>query len=383
LQGIRARSRAMFARREWIARGREQYSGARLLFVLPVSQPGGGANVVIDEAMAMRAMGVEVSIYNLLANRAAFERAYPAMPLPMRYGTLEDLGDVASGYDAVVATFNTSVEWLAPLGDLITPPVRGYYIQGFEPLIYPEHTPDHARALRSYALFDDLVRFTKTEWTRHQRVTRIGVDSTVIGPSVNIDLFRPRPSDLKPRPETPLRVAAMIRANSPYREPGLTMRVLQRAARRYGDRVEMVIFGSTLDDAGLARLPHRFPWRLAGVLSQRQVARLLSQVDVFCDFSSHQAMGLTALEAMACGAAVIVPRNGGATSFVRHGENGLVADTSSTTRCWRALRRLIERPELRQRLRERALVDVCEFFPERAAYHILAALLDRGTGRTP
>jgi GT2 family glycosyltransferase len=383
LQGIRARSRAMVARRDWIARGRERFAGARLLFVLPVTLPGGGANVVIDEALAMRAMGVEVGIFNLLTNRAEFERAYPHMPLPVHYGQPEDLGDLSSDYDAVIATFNTSVEWLAPLSDLADPPVRGYYVQGFEPLIYPQHLPGYQRALQSYTLFPDLVRFTKTEWTRRQVLEHTGADSTVVGPSVNIDLFRPRPAGTELRSEAPLRIAAMVRPNSPYRAPHVTMRVLQRAARRYGDAIEIVLFGTTLDDPELARLPHRFPWRLAGVLSQRQVASLLASVDIFCDFSSHQAMGLTALEAMACGAVTIVPRHGGAVEFTRHNTNGLVIDTSSVGACWRALRRLIERPDLRQRLQERAIADVCELFPERAAYGILEALLGSGRRGTP
>jgi len=383
LQGIRARARAMVSRREYIAQGRAHYAGARILFVLPVTQPGGGANVVIDDALAMRAMGVEVAIANLLGNRAAFEHAYPAMPLPVHYCKPEDVAEIARGYDAVVATFNTSVEWLAPLSALARPPVRGYYVQGYEPLIYPRTTPDYARALRSYTLFDDLVRFTKTEWTRRQVLAHTGVDSVVVGPSVNIDLFRPRPSGPDAEREAPLRIAAMVRASSPYRAPKLTMSILQRAARRYGAGVEIAIFGTTLEDPELGRLPHRFPWRLAGVLSQRQVARLLSEVDVFCDFSSHQAMGLTALEAMACGAAVIVPRNGGAREFARHNENSLAVDTSSPGACWRALRRLVERPELRQRLQSRAIADVCEYFPERAAYRILEALLGHGGRQMP
>ena len=291
LQGIRARSRAMVARREWIARGRERYAGARLLFVLPVTLPGGGANVVIDEALAMRAMGVEVSIFNLLANRSAFERAYPAMSLPVCYGAPEDLGDVAAGYDAAIATFNTSVEWLAPLGGMARPPVRGYYVQGFEPLIYPEHLPDYRRALQSYTLFDDLVRFTKTEWTRRQVLKHTGADCAVIGPSVNIDLFRPRPVGTELRLER--------RCASPHGpRPALPAPVHHASSngRRgaIGDAVEIVLFGTTLDDPELGRLPiaSRGAWPVCSASARW---RACSRGGHLCDFSSHQAMGLTAL----------------------------------------------------------------------------------------
>jgi hypothetical protein len=39
---------------------------------------------------------------------------------------------------------------------------------------------------------------------------------------------------------------------------------------------------------------------LAGVLNQKQISNLLNQVDIFVDFSTYQAMGLTGLEAMSC-----------------------------------------------------------------------------------
>jgi glycosyltransferase involved in cell wall biosynthesis len=171
----------------------------------------------------------------------------------------------------------------------------------------------------------------------------------------------------------------MIRPQAHYREPKLTMELFRKASRQYGKRVELVIFGTSTDSRGFADLPRDFPWRLAGELGQKQVARLLNEVDVFVDFSSHQAMGLTALEAMACGAAVIVPARGGAVDFARHEENSLVVDTSSHGACWRALQRLIEDHDLRARLQRQALVDTCDLYPERPAFNVLNALVDSKT----
>jgi glycosyltransferase involved in cell wall biosynthesis len=85
-------------------------------------------------------------------------------------------------------------------------------------------------------------------------------------------------------------------------------------------------------------------------------------------------MGLTAMEAMACGAAVIVPRRGGAGSFARHEENALVVDTGSIDACLAALERLTLDQALRTRLQRQSLLDACEHYPEGAAYNILNAL---------
>lgn len=375
LEGIRARSRAMFARQEWIKKGQARFAGRRVLFILPISKPGGGGNVIIDEATAMREMGVDVRIFNLVVHQDEFRRAYPALEIPVVYGKKEELGSLAGEYDAIIATHNSTVEWLT-FSQKNGRPVRGYYVQGFEPYMYPTKTKSFQRAWNSYSLFPDLVRFTKTEWTRQEVKKSAGVECALVGASLNIDLFRPRPRSGAEWPERPLRIAAMIRPDAPYREPKRTMELLQRTRHRYDTSVEIVLFGTLADDPGFVKLPTDFTWNLVGVLSQRQVAHLFNEIDVFVDFSSHQAMGLTALEAMACGAAVIVPKRGGAVSFARHQKNSLVVNTASSRACWRALRRLIEDHNLRSRLQQSALGGVVDFFPERPAFNILHALFE-------
>ncbi len=376
LEGIRTRSRVMLARQEWIKKGQAGFAGRHVLFILPIAAPGGGGNVVICEAMAMQEMGVDVRIFNLNVYRGGFERAYPALEIPVLYGERQHLVTLASGYDAAIATTNSSVGWLETIIPRGGRPVRGYYVQGFEPYMYQPGTESFQTAWASYTLLPDLVRFTKTEWTRQEVRRQICVECTLVGPSVNIDLFRPRPRREPEWPDGPLRIAALVRPGTPYREPKLTMELLHQASRYYGADVEILIFGTSLDDPGFAELPLDFAWNLAGVLTQQQVARLLNEVDIFVDFSSHQAMGLTALEAMACGTAVIVPERGGAVSFARHEENSLVIDTSSYEACWHALQCLIEDRNLRSRLQRNALVEVCDFFPERPAFNILSALFN-------
>jgi glycosyltransferase involved in cell wall biosynthesis len=101
------------------------------------------------------------------------------------------------------------------------------------------------------------------------------------------------------------------------------------------------------------------------------MARFFSQMDVFADFSSYQAMGLTALEAMACGAAVIVPQEGGSISFARHGENALLTDTHDERKCFESLAALIEDNNLRQKIQQVGLFDACAYYPEKAAFNML------------
>lgn len=370
LLGLRARAAVLAERAGLLAEGRQRFGGRRLLVLLPVDAPGGGANVVLAEAAAWEGMGVEVHLFNLAHNRQLFAAAYPANRLPVHFGSPEEARRLGAAFDGVIATWHASVEWLPPAG-----PAVGYYVQDFEARFFPPDSPQAQAAAASYRARPDLRLFTKTEWNRQAVLDETGAVCGVVGPSVDIDRFFPLPAGpLHASPAAPLRVTAMIRPSSPRRSPRLTMEILRRLSHHYGERVAITLFGVAPQDPGFAELPQDFDWQLAGMLETERVAALLGRTDIFVDFSTWQAMGLTALEAMAGGAAVIVPAAGGATSFVRHAENALVVDTTSPEACWRALRSLADDDALRQRLRAEAIRDACAFFPERAALKILEQL---------
>ena len=373
LEGIRARSRYMFDRHRIVQNGM-RYADRRVLFVVPVRHAGGGSNIIMMEARAMRKMGVDVQILNLRGHRETFDAAYAHMELPVFYAEIDDIPRIAARYDAVVATFNPTVSWIKPALEQNPELVVGYYIQDFEPLFYPPDSEGYHMAFDSYTLIPDMVRFSKTEWTRQQVEAQIGVPCQVIGPSMDVDLFRPRPRKSE-WPHRPLRVGAMIRPASLHRAPQLTLRILRRLAKKYGARVEIVLFGTpVLSPASGNDLPIDFPWQLAGILSPAQVANYMNGLDIFVDFSSHQAMGLTAMEAMACGVASILPQAGGASAFARHEENCLMVDTADPEACWEGLVRLVDDHDLRTRLQLAGLRDMPQYFPERPAFEILKQL---------
>ncbi len=379
LEGIRIRVAAARARAELIEAGRSRWEGRRVAFILPIAEPGGGGHVVMQEAAAMLRMGVDVRLVNRQAARVVFQQWHQGLEIPEIY--VEDPSDiprVCAGFDAVVATVYFSVPWMD--GFVTRPmPVRGYYVQDFEPAFFAPGTPDHALARLSYTRIPGLVRFTKTEWNRGTLERELGVDCTVVGPSVDLDLFRPRPRVWPQGPGGPLRVAAMVRPMTPRRQPALTMEVLKKFTARHGHEAEVIVFGCEPTDEDFSKLATDFSFRNAGMLTRPGLAALLNEVDVFADFSAFQAMGLTAMEAMACGATAILPRAGGAASFARDGENALLVDTSKPGDCLAALGRLVEDRTLCRRLGRQAMLDVCEFPPERAAYNILATLFpDQG-----
>jgi glycosyltransferase involved in cell wall biosynthesis len=82
------------------------------------------------------------------------------------------------------------------------------------------------------------------------------------------------------------------------------------------------------------------------------LAGLMAEADAFCLPSLHEGFGLTALEAMACGAPVVVSDRGALPEVV--GDAGLVVPpTGSDVR--EALRLLLADPQVAQRLRHAAI----------------------------
>ena len=354
---------------------RARLEGKRLAFALPSGGAAGGTNVVLQEIAALQEAGVDVWIVNLTSNRMGFEQAYPGVETPCLYA--RDIGEarrLLAGsrptFDAVIATLYSTVEWLPRASSIRC----GYYIQDFEPWFFSAEETEYERARLSYGLRSDATLLTKTQWTC-SKVAELGVKPpTVVGPSVDTRLYLP-PNRAPRGREAVLSIAAMVRVDMgrQRRAPALTARVLQRLAARFGKRISISIFGSTpamlrdvgIDTAGLRNL---------GVVQRTQCADVLQEADVFCDFSEWQAMGLTALEAMACGCATVVPEHGGATDFAIDGVNALVVDTGDEQACFDAAARLIADDGLRQRLQERAISAATAHTPWRAAYAIMDAL---------
>ena len=334
---------------------------------------GGGANVIIDEARLMIQMGVEVSIFNLSEYKNGFKHSYPHLDIPIIFDDVKNLPNVAKNYDAVIASANYSVEWLKPLQN-ISGLVLGYYIQGFEPLMYQEGSEQAQKALSTYTMIPEMKKFSKTEWTRKIVFEKTGEDVDKVGISVNIDLFRPRDSiQLGVKPVT---IVAMIRPNSPYRNPEMTLSILSKISKKYDNDVDILLFGSNNVSSVVNQRFLDFKWRELGKLTQFQVASMMSKADIFTDFSIHQAMGLSALEAMATGCSVIVPQNGGAVEFIHHRKNGIVVNTFDIHDSLNGLDELVKNDELRKQIQINGMHDVVQYYPEKASYFILNSLFN-------
>ena len=375
-----ARQSIASERENLVSLGRDKWCGKKLLFILPVGGIGGGMKVVLNEAQQMMKMGVDVTVYNVMSKKTGFSKFWPP-EIPVVYG--EDLAsfiDIAHGFDAVCSTWYTTVKHSAALKEKLR---IAYYVQDFEPNFFQYGTAAYDEALESYTFIKEAVLITKTKWNYNMVRNMTGAECAVIGPSVDIDLFKPGNRSVK---SDKIAISAMIRPGTERRSPQLTLDILMHLADKHGDRIEIIVFGS---DPSLSYNSNYF-WRQVpkiskirnlGILNNENVAALLSSVDIFADFSDFQAMGLTAMEAMACGCATIVPENGGCIDYAKSGRNALVINTRSKRACIDAICHLIDNRDTRESISINATKDVCEFYPEKAAYNFLNALFPEEAGK--
>ena len=91
---------------------------------------------------------------------------------------------------------------------------------------------------------------------------------------------------------------------------------------------------------------------LPGALTRTEIRTALHQGHVFALASRLEAFGIAALEGLACGLPVVTMRMSGASDFLSHGHNALLADDDAEFAAH--LRRLITDDQLRSRLADGA-----------------------------
>ena len=298
----------------------------RIAVLLPITESGGGGNVILSETRALRDMGISVTLVNLESYRESFERHHPKLDIPVVYiSDPKELQWILPDCNAVICSLFSTLEWLQPYIDQFPKLRVGYYIQDFEPNFFEKYSPEWYRAWASYSLLPSMIRFTKTKWNQEQVKRNIGLDSSVVGLSYNEQLFYPS-RNFQNIESRPIRILAMVRVSTPRRAPERTLQILQKAKQAFGEAVEIHIFGSSEQELDALENSRKWAHLNHGKLTSSSVAKLLRQMDIFIDASDFQAMGLTGLEAMASGVVVLGSNIGGMPEYIVDDYNGYLTD---------------------------------------------------------
>ena len=91
-------------------------------------------------------------------------------------------------------------------------------------------------------------------------------------------------------------------------------------------------------------------------MTRDKIAKALREVDIFIDSSLHEGFGLLPLEAMACGATIIVSDSGGINQYLKNNENGIIIIEVNNPDCYlNALEILSDDREKLKQLKVKAL----------------------------
>lgn len=118
-------------------------------------------------------------------------------------------------------------------------------------------------------------------------------------------------------------------------------------------------------------VPYRFIFRP----EVPELADLYAQCDLFVSASWYEGFGLPPLEAMACGAPVVLTDSRGVREYARPGVNCLMTPPQDPPALARAMLEVLTDPEMEQVLRQNGPPTAAEFTWERAAERIEQALL--------
>lgn len=322
----------------------------RILFLLPVKGGGGGAHSVVQECAELVRMGVTARVAVVREQLGGFRKMYRDMPdsneLFVGFSQA-DLIDLADDYDIVVATIFSSVTMLKRVQEACTHVLSAYYVQDYEPMFFEPGSPHWIAAKASYTLIPNALLFAKTHWICNMVRQEHGVEVSKVEPSIDHTTYAPRPRTA----DTRLRIAAMIRPQTPYRGAERTMRLLSRLATEFPGALSFHLFGCDENEPCFQTLLRDFEYRNHGVLDRPEVAAVLADSDLFVDLSDYQAFGRTSLEAMASGCAAVVPQHGGGDEYAIDGHNALVVDSFDEEACFRRIRALLSEPAELGRLR--------------------------------
>lgn len=355
-------------------RARVRCTGPSVLFLLPgCTAYAGGSQAVVELAMGLSRIGFFVRVAIEERFRQEYQTIFPGQEsLFLHFSSPRQVIATAGRHDVVVATLFSSVKLLGQMMRA-APLLPAYFVQDYEPWFFEPDSDYYREAERSYTLIPGCLLFALSSWVVREVERRHDVKVRKIEPSFETSTFYP---DFRLERPGPVRLCAMVRPATPWRGGKQTMDLFSRLKARYRDSIQLTVFGAGNDEIQSAGIAGDFEYRLAGRLDKTQLADLFRGHDIFLDLSRFQAFGRTVLEAMACGCAVVAPREGGVGDYGVDGENLLLVDTSDPAACEQAVVSLIDKPALRRRLGCRAAATASTYSSHRSAISFALLLSD-------
>lgn len=324
----------------------------RVNFILPGLGDSGGMRVVEEYARLMNENGVDVKIYcSLIADNLHRYSSETKNIIHQAYCTVKTIltrksknnvvwvplikGKYIRAADHTIATMWSTAYNVAKL------PTRcgkkWYFVQGFE--IWD----NEKLGLNSYQL--PLNKIVVSTWINEQLKKNLGIGPfPVVYNGINRAVFKPGDNKERKQHLTVL----MLNHDNPVKGIDLGLKVLERIKKKY-PLTKFVMFG--MRDRN--NLPTWIEYYQDP--DQSTLIQLYQNTDIFIFPSLQDGWGLTPVEAMACGCAVVGTNTGFTLDIGKHRENMMISEPGDIERMTNNVINLIEDVELLDAIRDNAV----------------------------
>jgi glycosyltransferase involved in cell wall biosynthesis/GT2 family glycosyltransferase len=322
-------------------------AGVEATIVTLQQQPSGGAGV---EPVRYAELDPRVRVHTLPNPR--YHVAVTAIPLY--------LADFCrrGGYDHILLAFGLNGEGVAARLAAALPGSRTRYSIVFH---FPyDASPARFVEFRRYGLLAHASqRIAVSAYIARSVREHLGVSSTIVPEGVDLQRFRPdaalgaatrRALGIGPDERTVLTVGAL----EPRKGMARLLRALApTAGQSVADRLIVVGDGPQADELRAEAAHRGLADRTLWIPRSLDLPALYNAADAFALLSDHEAFGLVALEAMACGLPVVVSAGSAFPEFVVEGA-GVLVDPEDTAAAHGSLATLLGDPGLRARMGQAA-----------------------------
>jgi glycosyltransferase involved in cell wall biosynthesis len=207
------------------------------------------------------------------------------------------------------------------------------------------------------------VVFTPSEFIKQKIIKRFRIKNVIVTPNgVNSAIFHPGAQQSTYKfPENYIFFVGSL-------QPGKNLQTLLNVWREIKyefKNIGLIVAGETGTVFGKIKYPVDERVRFLGYVADEDLPGIYAKATLFVLPSFDEGFGLPALEAMACGAPVIVSNGGALPETV--GEAGLIFDVSKPDDLTNSIRECLSKNDLRLSLKEKGLARVKNFSWQRSA----------------
>lgn len=316
-----------------------------IIFVLPATSMSGGIRAVLEKAEALIELGESVEVWALQGNPTWTEISFDVR----KFNSYADLTDALSLVNAIkVATWWETSEpvFLASMQRGI--PVQ--YVQEFESWFYPNSRAAQTAVVSSYR---PEFAYTTTASFQQSELAEIGIEAPIIPPAYDAELF--------------YEDAAVVRDENTLLALGRSFfqKNFQQTAAAWeslgATRPFLQLFGFEPEILRDSRAAY------AVKPTDKEIANLYRSATAFIQTSLHEGFSLPIMEAMACGCPVITTDSHGNRDFCIDEVNCLMVEQGDIEGTAKAIERLMNDSELRERLSQAGIETAKRYSWDRVA----------------